>query len=185
MDDDEIVAVIAHELGHWKKNHTVRLLAFSYAQIFTIFFLFSFFIERTDVFISFGFNWHSKFIAFLLFAKIFGVISFALGRVQNFMVRGIEFEADQFALQLGYKDLMITALIKIHIENAANLNPDWWYAQFHFSHPELVERIRALGYKGQKVILSKRPTKKEVEETAGTEGSAKEETDPLLSKKND
>ena len=145
LETDEIVAVVAHELGHWKMNHTVLHLVFSFANIFMIFYIFSFAIHRDDILIDFGFKKHYNIVSLLVFMEIYSPVSYLTKLIQTFMTRKLEFQADKFAKDLGYEKLLMKGLIRLHIENKANLNPDPLYATYHFSHPELIERLRALG----------------------------------------
>ena len=56
-------------------------------------------------------------------------------------------------MKLGYKDALTKGLVRLHIKNKANMNPDWLYASYHYSHPALVERITAIGYKGETIDI--------------------------------
>jgi STE24 endopeptidase len=62
----------------------------------------------------------------------------------NVVSRRFEFQADAFAKGLGYKDVLKSGLIKIHVKNMGNLNPDSWYSAWHYSHPPLIERLNAM-----------------------------------------
>lgn len=145
MQTDEIVAVVAHELGHWSMNHTILHLIYSFTSIFITFYVFSFVIHRDDILIDFGFSKHYNTVALLVFSEIYSPVNYCEKLIQTFYTRVLEFQADKFANELGYKTELMKGLISLHIKNKANLNPDPLYATYHFSHPELVERLRALG----------------------------------------
>ena len=120
-------------------------LIFSFANIFMIFYIFSFAIHRDDILIDFGYKKHSNVVSLLVFSEIYSPINYLIKLIQTFMTRKLEFQADKFAKDLGYEKLLMKGLIRLHVKNKANLNPDPLYATYRFSHPELIERLRALG----------------------------------------
>lgn len=69
------------------------------------------------------------------------------------LTRKFEYQADKFAMGLGFKDSLITGLVRLHIRNKSNLNPDRLYSMFHHSHPTLVERLKELDYDGKAIKL--------------------------------
>ena len=96
---------------------------------------------------QFGFRYESNFISLVLFSKLYEVVSWLTGLIQTQLTRHFEYQADAFAakdesLRVG----LCRGLIKIHINNAANLNPYPLYAMLKFSHPQLTERLAALKY---------------------------------------
>jgi len=145
LETDEIVAVVAHELGHWKMYHSIINLVYAFSSMFLTFYVFSFVIKRDDILIDFGFSEHYNTVALLVFMEIYSPVDYLQTLIQTFYTRILEFQADRFANDLGYKEQLMKGLIRLHIKNKANLNPDPLYATYHFSHPELVERLRALG----------------------------------------
>ncbi|KAF9425358.1 hypothetical protein BGZ94_007594 [Podila epigama] len=144
-DNDEICAVLAHELGHWSCNHTFKMLAFGQVQLFTVFYLFSQFIHDTDMYRSFGFM-DSKpvFIGFILFQYLYSPVESVISFVTNMISRRYEFQADAFARDLGYAASLASGLIKLQLKNLGTMNPDWLHSMYHRSHPELVERLNAI-----------------------------------------
>jgi STE24 endopeptidase len=145
LETDEIVAVVAHELGHWSMYHTILQMIYGFASIFLTFYVFSFVIHRDDILIDFGFSKHYNIVSLLVFMEIYSPVEYLQKLLQTFFTRVLEFQADRFARDLGYKKDLMKGLIRLHIKNKANLNPDPLYATYHFSHPELIERLKALG----------------------------------------
>jgi len=144
----EIVAVLGHELGHWKLNHTVKLLLISELQIFVSFFLFGQILGWHLMYTSFGFENYPTIIGLILFFQfIMSPVDHVLSFAMNMLSRKFEFQADNFAKKLGteFAHSLQVGLIKISAENLGNLNPDSWYSIYHYSHPPLVERLKALG----------------------------------------
>ncbi|KAJ1938496.1 zinc metalloprotease, partial [Linderina macrospora] len=141
---EEIVAVIGHELGHWKHNHILRMLVAIQIQTFIIFFTFSLFIGEVAMYQSFGFSTTPVLIGFMLFQYLYQPLDSVLSFCTNVLSRTNEFEADAFSKKLGYGEQLKSGLIKLQIENKGNMNPDHLYSAYHYSHPPLVERLSAL-----------------------------------------
>ncbi|KAF1870140.1 hypothetical protein Lal_00017721 [Lupinus albus] len=143
-DDEEVVAVIAHELGHWKLNHTVY--SFVAVQILTLLQFGGYTLVRnsTDLFRSFGFDTQPVLIGLVIFQHtvipIQHLVSFGL----NLVSRAFEFQADAFAKKLGYASALRSGLVKLQEENLSAMNTDPWYSAYHYSHPPLVERLAAI-----------------------------------------
>ncbi|KAJ1393434.1 Peptidase M48 [Sesbania bispinosa] len=143
-DDEEIVAVIAHELGHWKLSHTVY--TFVAMQILTLLQFGGYTLVRnsTDLFQSFGFETQPVLIGLIIFQHtvipLQQLVSFGL----NLVSRSFEFQADGFAKKLGYTSALRSGLVKLQEENLSAMNTDPWYSAYHYSHPPLVERLAAL-----------------------------------------
>ncbi|CAO0790339.1 unnamed protein product [Mucor circinelloides] len=142
---DEICAVLAHELGHWKMGHTLKLLAVNQVYLLSIFWLFSFFIHNKQLYQDFGFNTMPTLIGFMLFQFIYSPIESVIGFLQHVYQRKNEYEADAYALKLGYASTLRSALIKLSVKNLGGFNVDPWYSAWNHSHPSLVERLKALG----------------------------------------
>ncbi|KAF9945296.1 hypothetical protein BGZ72_001499 [Mortierella alpina] len=148
-NNEEICAVLAHELGHWACNHTLKMLAFNQVQIFAIFYLFSQFIHNKDMYISFGFtNSTPTLIGFLLFQFLYSPVESIIAFVANMLSRRYEFQADAFARDLGYAGSLASGLIKLQLKNLGTMNPDWLHSMYHRSHPELIERLNAIDHPG-------------------------------------
>lgn len=144
-NDEEVVAVIAHELGHWKLNHT--MYSFIAVQILTLLQFGGYTLVRNskDLFESFGFHdTQPVLIGLIIFQHtvipLQHLVSFAL----NLVSRSFEFQADAFAKKLGYAKELRAGLVKLQEENLSAMNTDPWYSAYHYSHPPLVERLGAL-----------------------------------------
>ncbi|KAJ2719931.1 zinc metalloprotease [Coemansia sp. Benny D115] len=141
---EEIVAIIGHELGHWKKNHILRMLTAVQVQTFIIFFTFSRFIGERAMYTSFGMDTMPTLVGFIFFQYLYQPLDSVLTFATNALSRLHEFDADAFSKKLGYGDKLASALIKLQIENKSVMNPDPLYSAYHFSHPPLVERLNAI-----------------------------------------
>ncbi|XP_059312597.1 CAAX prenyl protease 1 homolog [Lycium ferocissimum] len=143
-NDEEIVAVIAHELGHWKLNHT--MYSFIAVQILTFLQFGGYALVRNskDLFQSFGFDTQPVLIGLIIFQHtvipLQHLVSFGL----NLVSRAFEFQADAFAKKLGYAAPLRAGLVKLQEENLSAMNTDPWYSAYHYSHPPLVERLAAI-----------------------------------------
>ncbi|XP_006339615.1 CAAX prenyl protease 1 homolog [Solanum tuberosum] len=143
-NDEEIVAVIAHELGHWKLNHT--MYSFIAVQILTFLQFGGYTLVRNskDLFQSFGFDTQPVLIGLIIFQHtvipLQHLVSFGL----NLVSRAFEFQADAFAKKLGYAAPLRAGLVKLQEENLSAMNTDHWYSAYHYSHPPLVERLAAI-----------------------------------------
>ncbi|KAI9772399.1 MAG: hypothetical protein M1839_002478 [Geoglossum umbratile] len=150
-ETEEVVAVLAHELGHWSLSHTTKLLGISQFHAFYIFALFSVFINNRSLYRAFGFPGEMPIIiGFLLFSDALAPMDTVVKLFMNILSRKYEFEADAFAVKLGYSTQLARSLIKLQIQNLATMDADWVYASYHFSHPILPERLGALGWYGEK-----------------------------------
>ncbi|KAJ9668878.1 zinc metalloprotease [Coniosporium apollinis] len=149
--DKEVEAVLAHELGHWKMGHTTKLLGISQFHLFYIFALFSVFIKNQSLYRSFGFHHEQPvLIGFLLFNEVLGPTDSVVKLLMNILTRSMEYEADAFAKKLGYTAELASALTKLQIQNLSSMDADWMYSSYHYSHPILTERLKAIGWKGGK-----------------------------------
>ncbi|KAH7177386.1 myosin-like coiled-coil protein-domain-containing protein [Fusarium sp. MPI-SDFR-AT-0072] len=152
-EPDEVVAVLAHELGHWKLGHTTSLFGISQAHTFYIFLLFSVFINNHSLYSSFGFlKQHPIIIGFILFSDALAPMDLVINLLMHIVSRKFEFQADAFAKQLGYPEQLARSLLKLQIQNLSTMDADWVYASYHFSHPHLSERLKALGWKGSEGV---------------------------------
>ncbi|KAI4244538.1 MAG: hypothetical protein L6R40_003005 [Gallowayella cf. fulva] len=146
-ETEEVVAVLSHELGHWSLSHTTKLFGIAQFHMFYIFALFSVFINNGSLYQSFGF--HTEFpiiIGFILFSEALAPMDTVVKLLMNILSRKFEFEADEFAVKLGYSTELAKSLIKLQIQNLSTMDADWMYASYHFSHPILPERLGALGW---------------------------------------
>lgn len=143
----EVVAVLAHEIGHWKLNHLPRMMIFSQAHLFLVFSMFSAFVKNKSLYTSFGFSQVQPIIiGFILFNDIFTPVECVMHFGMNLLSRKHEFEADAHARTCGYLDDLARGLIKLLSENLSTMDADWLFSAFHYSHPILSERLGALEY---------------------------------------
>jgi len=155
VDTEELLAILGHEIGHWKLWHTIQGLVISQVYIFLQFMYFSYVQNSAELFTAFGFRFKNPmpvFIGLVLFSQVFMYpVDKILNLIMNYNSRYNEFMADNYAVKLGMGEKLKSGLIKISIENLGNMVPDYLYSTYHFSHPPLVERLRAID-----VALSKK-----------------------------
>lgn len=141
---EEVVAVIAHELGHWKLNHT--MYSFIAVQILTFLQFGGYTLVRNskDLFQSFGFDTQPVLIGLIIFQHTVTPLQHLVSFGLNLVSRSFEFQADAFAKKLGYATPLRAGLVKLQEENLSAMNTDPWYSTYHYSHPPLVERLAAI-----------------------------------------
>jgi STE24 endopeptidase len=145
MTPDEILAVIAHEAGHWKRRHLVKGLALT--EVVSLFFLFCSHQVLTRHVLGgiFGIRVDTFYGQVLILGFFAAMLSFLFKPVMNGLMRRLEREADRFACDLGEGgEAMVKALVKLSGDNLSNLYPHPLYALFHYSHPPVLERIREI-----------------------------------------
>jgi len=145
MNQDEILAVLAHEAGHWKKKHVLKsLVALELFSLISIFIAFQ--ILQSDwIYEIFGITAPNLLVGFILISFIGGILSFPFSPITSYLSRRREYQADRLAAEfMGGAQYLITALIKLSKDNLSNLHPHPWYAAFYYSHPPVVERINHL-----------------------------------------
>jgi len=117
-EEKEVVAVLAHEIGHWKLNHIPKNLGIVQAHLFWIFALFSAFVHNGSLYSAFGFHREQPIIiGFILFNEILSPSESLMGLGMNILSRKFEFQADAFSQKLGYGKELATSLIKLQIQN--------------------------------------------------------------------
>ena len=138
----ELVAVLAHEIGHFKKKHIMQTLFLGIAQTGVLFFVLGFFIRFEPLSSAFGVTKPSVYCSLLFFTLLFKPISKILSVLMNILSRKNEFEADAYAANVtGNADSLITALKKLSADNLSNLTPHPFYVFMHYSHPPVSKRI--------------------------------------------
>ncbi|CDR42150.1 CYFA0S08e04170g1_1 [Cyberlindnera fabianii] len=144
----ETTAVLAHEIGHWALSHTTKTLLIAQAHVLAIFTLFSGFYKNKSLFESFGFfNETPIIIGFLLFSDIFQPLDNIMTFLMNLLSRKHEYEADEYAVKLGYSKELGKALTNLNVKNLSSPDADWLYSSYHYSHPILPERLEAIAAK--------------------------------------
>ena len=137
----EIVAVLAHEIGHYKKRHTLSMFLFSIIQSFAIFGLLGWLLSYEELSTALGAQTPSFHLSALAFFILFTPLTMLLGLISNTWSRHNEFEADTFAKQTYEVAPMRSALEKISTDSLANLSPHPLYVAFNYTHPTLLQRI--------------------------------------------
>lgn len=145
LTEEEIVAVLAHEIGHYKKKHTLQMLIFSIFQTGIIFFILGIILGYSELSTAlWSQNWVNFALWILAFSILFSPISLVLWIFGNILSRKNEYEADEYAAKnYSAKDLQ-NALIKLSKNNLSNLIPHKAYEFVYYSHPTVLKRLRAL-----------------------------------------
>jgi STE24 endopeptidase len=151
LSELEVESVLAHEIGHYKKRHVIKMLSVSIAGVFVAFAAIAWLARQQWFYHAFGFEHQPGFVAanvvpaILLFALLGGTITFWVSPFVHGRSRHFEYEADAFArAAMGETQSLIQALRKLSEKNLSNLTPHPLYSSFYYSHPTLLERERAL-----------------------------------------
>jgi STE24 endopeptidase len=140
----EIIAVLAHEIGHYKKKHTLWALLVSILDTGLTLFILSRFIASPALSLSLGSDIPSFHLAVIAFGILYSPVSLIIGLGSNILSRKNEYSADKYASEFGQADYLISALKKLSKKSLSNLTPHPAYTFFHYSHPTLLQRIRSL-----------------------------------------
>jgi STE24 endopeptidase len=140
----EIVAIVGHELGHWKHKHNIAMLVLQNLFIYLFLGLFSLFLNSDKFYYDFGFSNKYPFMGITLFSIFFSPVSIILSALICAITRRNEFQADRFSVTLGMGEDLAKGLIQIFKDNNADLDPDHLFALFNHTHPGLSERLDAL-----------------------------------------
>jgi STE24 endopeptidase len=141
----EMIAVLAHEIGHFKRHHIKQMMAASILQTGAMLFLLSFFIGYQGLFDAFFMGQPSVYAGILFFALLFAPLDFFVGLGLHSLSRRNEYEADRFAVSAtGNPTAMVTALKRLSADNLTNLTPHPLYVFLNYSHPPMPARIRAI-----------------------------------------
>ena len=144
MTTDQGLAVLAHEMGHYKMKHIRRMLVVETVFLFIGLYILSLLLDYPPLFAAFGLT-PSHHAALVLFSLLSGPATFFLGPLMNLLSRKHEYEADCYAaITLHDGKPMEEALVNLTIKNLSNLTPHPWYSAYHYSHPTPVERINAI-----------------------------------------
>jgi STE24 endopeptidase len=145
MTPDEIIAVLAHEVGHWKKKHVLKRIVMTQALSFLGLFIASRLVRGDVLSGLLGMAGLSFYAKLLVLAFLGSLVMFPLTPLFSALSRRDERASDRFAAALtGMPEAMASALVKLSKENLANLHPHPLYAAFYYSHPPVAERIRSL-----------------------------------------
>ena len=151
LTEPEVESVLAHEIGHYKKRHVIKMLSVSIAGVFLAFAAIAWLARQQGFYRAFGFEHQAGFAAanvvpaMLLFALLAGTITFWISPLIHIWSRRFEYDADAFAAAtMGETQSLIHALRKLSEQNLSNPIPHPLYSGFYYSHPTLLERQRAL-----------------------------------------
>ena len=144
LEEDEIVAVLAHEVGHYKRHHIVFNLATSILLTGFMLFLLSLFINNPEISLAIGVDRPSFHAALIGFGILYSPVSEITGLLMNHLSRKFEYEADDFAKSTYAASPLVTSLKKLSKNSLSNLTPHPAYVFMHYSHPPLIERVRNL-----------------------------------------
>ena len=151
LEDDELEAVLAHELGHFKCKHVIKMLVASSVMSLISFAMLGWLITQDWFFTGLGLEIElaSNAAALLLFTLVLPVFTVFMQPISAYFQRKFEFEADSFASEHAQATKLISGLVKLYKENASTLTPDPIYSAFHYSHPPAAIRIAHLESKMQ------------------------------------
>jgi len=142
---EEIVSVLAHEIGHWKKKHILKQLAFMILASLILFYLVYLIVGWPPLYRAFGMIQTPVYAGLFLVSLYFAAGGFFLSPAGSAITRHFEREADRMAFDLtGTAKPMVSALKRLAKDNLSNLHPHPWYVRFYYSHPPLTERIEYL-----------------------------------------
>ena len=144
LNDDEIVAVLAHEVGHYKRKHIIYNLILSTLVTGFTLWLLSVFISNPMLSEALGVNIPSFHIGMIAFGMLYSPISQITGFFMNSLSRKFEYQADNYAKNTHNSDDLISSLKKLSKNSLSNLTPHPSYVWFHYSHPSLLQRIKNL-----------------------------------------
>ena len=146
LTPEELEAVLAHEIGHYRRGHIPKMIALSAVMMFAGFAVIAWLARSPWFNRAFGFPPGELAPSFLLFGLLAGIVTFWFSPLQNLLSRKYEYEADAFARNaMGGPAAMIAALRKLAQKNLTNLTPHRWFSGFYYSHPTIAEREAALG----------------------------------------
>ena len=144
LENNEIVAVLAHEVGHYKRKHILYNLTSSIILTGFALFVLSLFIKTPVLSLALGVSHPSFHIGLIAFGILYSPVSQILGVFMNYMSRKFEYQADNYAKNTFSASPLISSLKKLSKNSLSNLTPHYLYVFFHFSHPTLLDRIKNL-----------------------------------------
>ncbi len=144
MNTNEITAVLAHEVGHYKKKHILQSMALSVAQMGVLFFLFGWLARNPLMGEVLGAKENTFYLALVTFSLLYSPVSTLIGLFMNIFSRKNEYEADNYAKTTYGAEPLISSLKKLYVNSLGNPQPDPLYVFVNYSHPTLLQRIRAM-----------------------------------------
>jgi STE24 endopeptidase len=144
LSEEEIVAVLAHEIGHYKKKHVLLSLLFSVLVSGLMLFLLSVVVNSPSLSQALGSNSSSFHLGLIVFGILYSPVSLIIGMMTNYVSRRNEFAADRFVKDNYKPEILAEALKKLTVKNLSNMMPHPAYVFFHYSHPPLLRRLEKL-----------------------------------------
>ena len=144
FSEEQIVAVLAHEIGHYKRKHVLISLVSSVLITGLMLFLFSLVVNNPMLSKAMGAKISSFHIGLVVFGILYSPLSLVIGLISNFISRKNEFQADKFAKDNYQSEYLAEALKKLSVKNLSNMMPHPAYVFFHYSHPTLLKRLEKL-----------------------------------------
>ncbi len=153
LSADEMEAVLAHELGHFKHKHIVKMMAINFLTTLVGFAALGWIMQQTWFYTGLGVTpnlglealSNNNALAILLFTMVVPLLSFLLSPISSARSRTQEFEADAYAAEHASASALKSALLKLYQDNASTLTPDPWFVRFYYSHPPASERLSRMG----------------------------------------
>ncbi|MBN2862614.1 MAG: M48 family metallopeptidase [Bacteroidales bacterium] len=144
MTEDEIVAVLAHEIGHYRKKHVLIMILTSFLTTGLMLFLFSLVVNNPHMSQALGSDKPSFHLGLIVFGILYSPLALLIGLISNIISRKNEFSADSFVRKNFKGDILGEALKKLSVKNLSNMIPHPLYVFFHYSHPPLLQRLEKL-----------------------------------------
>ena len=144
LSEEEIVAVLAHEIGHYKKKHVLMNLLFSLITTGVMLFLLSLVVNNSSFSMALGSQIASFHLGLIVFGILYSPLSLVIGLLTNYISRKNEFAADRFVVDNFKPELLAEGLKKLSVKNLSNMMPHPAYVFFHYSHPPLLQRLEKL-----------------------------------------
>ena len=142
---DELVAVLAHEMGHYQLRHIIKMMLIGIVQTGLLFYLMSLIINTPALFKAFYVQQPSIHAGLIFFGMLYAPIDFFIGLIVQKISRAHEYAADRFAVTTsGHRQPMVSALKKLSVHNLSNLTPHPFYVFLNYSHPPVLQRITAI-----------------------------------------
>ena len=144
LSEEEIVAVLAHEIGHYKKKHVLLNLFFSVFTTGIMLFLLSVVVTSPSLSQALGSQKTSFHLGLIVFGILYSPLSLLIGLLTNWISRKNEFAADRYEREKYKPEILAAALKKLSVKNLSNMMPHPAYVFFHYSHPPLLRRLEKL-----------------------------------------
>ena len=142
---DELLTVLAHEVGHYKLKHILKRMMASILETGLLLFILSLFLNNSQLFEAFKMEQLSVYASLIFFGFLYAPLSLLSSLISNYFSRKHEFAADKYAVNTSQKpEVFIDALKKLSVDNLSNLTPHKLKVLFSYSHPPVLERIRAI-----------------------------------------